>query len=164
MSGTPSNVWVLGIGNLLMGDDGVGCHAIAAMRDAGFSGAMFADAGTAVIRLLAEVERAEAVLFVDAFEGGGAPGTLYRMDARDVAKPARRSLHDVGLPALMTWMREGDPARPLVLLGVEPASVEYGTELSEAVAAALPAVLAEVRRFLASPSTYLHPATAEAAP
>lgn len=164
MSTPRQPVWIVGVGNLLMGDDGVGCHAIAAARDAGCEGATLVDAGTSVIRLLSDLERADAVLFIDAFEGGGAPGTVYRMDAREVAAPALASLHEVGLPALMSWMREIGPARPLALLGVEPAAIGYSTELSPPVAAALPRVLAEIRAFLASPSTYLGPVPVETAP
>ena len=112
-------ILVMGIGNLLMGDDGVGCHAIAALQRDPPPGADLIDAGTAVINFLPEIERASAVLFIDAFHGGGAPGSRYRMDARSVAGPAAGgSLHEVGLSSALRWLAPEHRGKPLLLLGM----------------------------------------------
>lgn len=150
MNGSATTL-VVGIGNLLMGDDGVGCHAIAALQRDPPPGVVLLDAGTAVINFLPEIERASAVLFIDAFHGGGAPGSLYTMDARSVAEPpAGASLHDVGLSAALRWLPPEHLAKPLLLLGVEPTLIAYSTDLSPAVQAALPALLEAAREWIAN--------------
>ena len=150
MNGSATTL-VVGIGNLLMGDDGVGCHAIAALQRDPSPGVVLLDAGTAVINFLPEIERASAVLFIDAFHGGGTPGSLYTMDARSVAEPATgASLHDVGLSAALRWLPKEHLDKPLLLLGVEPALIAYSTDLSPVVQAALPALLEAAREWIAN--------------
>ena len=156
MTATPPPVLVFGVGNLLMGDDGIGCRVLAELQRDPPAGARLLDAGTAVVNLLADMEQAATVLFIDAFQRGGAPGSIYVLDARDVAAPApRASLHDVGLAAALRWLAPAHRAKPMLLLGVEPAGLEFGTDLSAPLREAMPAVLEAARalvRHLHDPS------------
>ena len=140
---------VVGLGNLLMEDDGIGCHVAAALQADPPDDTLVLDAGTSVIQVVPYLERAEAVLFVDAFNGGGAPGTLYEIDAREVAEPPPgSSLHTVGLTAALRWMSPETRTKTMTLLGVEPARIDYGTELSTVLQSALPAALRAARIWL----------------
>lgn len=100
------------------------------------------DVGTSVIHALDDIEQARAVLFLDAFYGGGAPGSLYLMDARSVLRPqVTASLHEVGLGAALRELGPAHQDKPLALLGVEPSCIDFGMELSPALSAAFPVLL-----------------------
>lgn len=178
MTATPPTVLVIGVGNLLMGDDGIGCRVLAELQRDPPPGTRLIDAGTAVVNLLADLEQAAAVLFIDAFQRGGAPGSIYVLDAREVAAPApRASLHDVGLATALRWLAPAHRAKPMLLLGVEPACLDFASDLSAPLRDALPAVVAAahalVRRLpdpafslslFPTPLQPLEPSTAGTAP
>ena len=84
MTATPPTVLVIGVGNLLMGDDGIGCRVLAELQRDPPPGTRLIDAGTAVVNLLADLEQAAAVLFIDAFQRGGAPGPRRDTGSRGV--------------------------------------------------------------------------------
>ena len=135
---------IFGIGNLLMSDDGVGVHAARALALDPPAGTEVVDAGTDFLSALPFLEDARRVLVIDAVRGGGAPGTLYRLTEDDLAPQHDRTAHATSLLAARNVLAPG--ATPDVLiLGVEPAVLDYGLELSPAVAAALPRVVAQAR-------------------
>lgn len=137
-----SNLLVIGVGNLLMMDDGIGCQLADALKALAIPGVRVMDVGTSVIHALDELEQARAVMFMDAFYGGGAPGSLYLMDARSVLRPqVTASLHEVGLGATLRELGPAHQDKPLALLGVEPACIDFGMELSPTLSAAFPALL-----------------------
>jgi hydrogenase maturation protease len=152
------SVLILGIGNPLAGDDGVGVLAIAALAARGDlpKGVRLLDVGVLGIDILACVDPGEAVVILDAVRGGGEPGALYRVALDEIEAPSRPavSLHELGIAdALAAARLMGRPLRG-TLLGVEPARTEpFSTGLSAPVAAALPALQAaairEAERLLA---------------
>lgn len=144
------SILVAGVGNLLMTDDGLGCHLAAALKDGVPAGVHVVDVGTSVIHLLDELEKADAVLFLDAFFGGGAPGSMYLVDARELLVPrTHASLHDVGIAAALRELTPGQIPKPLLLFGVEPERVDYGTELSPTLQRGFPVILEAVQGILA---------------
>ncbi|HEX9185544.1 MAG TPA: hydrogenase maturation protease [Vicinamibacteria bacterium] len=138
---------VLGLGNLLLGDEGVGVHAARALLDAGLPGAEVLDVGTAILDALPEIGRAERLVVVDAVEAGGPPGSIYRL-ALDQVRPAATlgGLHGFDLARTLALAGRGDPPPEVVVLGVEPLRLEWSLELSPVVASALPFLLDAVRR------------------
>jgi len=82
-------------------------------------------------------------------QAGGEPGTLYAFGLDDVAQPGlQASLHELSLiNALRFIKRETQPE--IVILGVEPETIDYGLELSPAVAAALPQLTQAAREMVA---------------
>ncbi len=136
---------ILGLGNLLLTDDGVGIHAVRALAADPPPGAVLCEVGTAVFDALAVLERATRVIAIDAIDAGQPPGTVVRfeLDAAD-AQPTPPSLHDLDLPALVRSLPAA--ARPPILMvGIQPEAISFGTALSPAVSAALPTLLREVR-------------------
>jgi len=145
------NIVIMGIGNWLRSDDGVGVHAAQALAQDPPPGARVVDAGTDALSALAFLEDAAHVLLIDAVRSGSAPGTIRRFTEGDLSGPARASTaHTVSLLA-SRHLLPPDAAWPqFLILGVEPASLAYGMELSPAVAAALPQVTGLSREIVAA--------------
>jgi hydrogenase maturation protease len=143
-----TNVLVAGVGNLLMRDDGVGVHAIHELQKDPLPDTDVLDVGTAIFSALPFFESAQHVLLIDAARAGGPPGSIYVFHGRDAgAHAGPASLHSVGPIETLRWF--GGVATPKVtVLGVEPEVVDYGTELSTAVRAALPEVVETARRIV----------------
>lgn len=136
------HITVMGIGNLLCGDDGVGIHAIRSLEGRGLP-AHLVDAGTAMLHALSFAEDSSHLVVIDAVEAGQRPGSVYCFDGYDMeSRSEMHSLHSLGLRQALELDPAGRRPSHFVVLGVEPASIEYGTELSEPVRAALPAVVA----------------------
>ena len=139
---------IAGMGNLLMRDDGVGVHVVRALEDNPPPGVRVIDVGTAILHALPLLEDADRVLLIDAVRAGGRPGSVYFLDTSDVALRDRASsVHSWGLLEALKLMGRG-PAPEIHVLGVEPAQVDYGMELSPAVEAALNDVVNMVRRII----------------
>jgi hydrogenase maturation protease len=137
---------VLGLGNVLLEDDGVGGAAVSLLRER-FEvppGAKVLDGGTLGLSLLPYLEDARRVILVDAVAADAPAGTLVRLEGADVgpAVATRLSPHQVGVADLLEGARwhDREPER-LVLLGVVPESIELGVGLSGPVLRALPRLL-----------------------
>lgn len=144
---------VLGLGNPILGDDGVGPRTVAALGALGGlpEGTRLVDGGTAGLGLLADLEEAEHVIIVDAVDlGPGAPpGEIVRFENEGLrlARHIALSPHQIGLRDVLSLCRlRGTTPPHLVLLGVQVASVAPRMELSPGVEAAVPALLDAVRR------------------
>ena len=99
--GSKTNSVVLGMGNLLLKDEGVGIHVAHALQDIPLHDNLdfrVVDGGTSpdVLHLLDEADR---IIIIDAVEGGGTPGSIYRFQADDITTEDDNftSLHQVGL-------------------------------------------------------------------
>jgi hydrogenase maturation protease len=134
---------VLGLGNVLLGDDGVGAAAVARLlnRYQAPAGVQVFDGGTLGLSLLPYLEGADTVILVDAIRADQPAGSLVRLDGDQVAPAVatRLSPHQIGVSDLLDGARwlERYPTR-LVLLGIVPDSIELNVGLSPAVARALP--------------------------
>jgi len=143
---------IVGVGNMLMGDDGVGSAAVERLERMSLpEGARLVDAGLAVSDILCGLDPDEPLLVIDAFMGGGRAGDLYRVPLTDLCDGRTRrsgaiSLHEVSvLPALRMEAMTGRTFRHVTLFGVEPGRIEWGAELSPEVAGALDALVEDVK-------------------
>ena len=140
---------ILGVGNLLMSDDGVGIHAAQQLALDPPGGACVVDAGTDYLSALTFIEGARRVLVLDAVRGGAAPGALYRLGPEEIARrPEGGGAHVTSVLEARRLLPPGAPWPDVTVLGVEPAVVDYGLALSAPVAAALPRLVAAARRIL----------------
>jgi hydrogenase maturation protease len=142
---------VLGLGNVLLEDDGVGSAAIALLCDRFEPPAAVRvfDGGTLGLSLLPYLQMSDAVILVDAVRADGAPGTLVRLDGDDVAPAVatRLSPHQVGVADLLDGARWlGQYPTRVVLVGLVPASMELSVGLSPLVRASLPELVDEIVR------------------
>jgi hydrogenase maturation protease len=135
-------VVVLGMGNLLRRDEGIGVRALQRLQELYMlpSTVRLVDGGTLGLELLSYLEDADRALVLDATLSDEGPGTLVHISGDDV--PAyfgmRTSPHEIALPDLLAVARLRGVSPPeLVLVGLHPASIELGWELSDIVASRL---------------------------
>ena len=146
---------VIGLGNPLMGDDGVGLAALARL-EADYrlpADVELVDGGTWGMNLLPVIEDAGRLLLLDAIHKDGAPGTVYRLSHHELPRylttkisPHQVDLHDV----LALAELRGTLPVDTVAIGLQPARVEMIAELSPAVAAALDGLVALAVKELAA--------------
>jgi hydrogenase maturation protease len=132
---------ILGMGNLLLCDEGVGVHVARALaqRDLPPDVAVV-EAGTAFLDVLPNIEKADRILLIDAMEAGGAPGSVYRVPFDQCLHPEMlASLHGFDLSRVL-FMAGSDRTPEVTVFGVEPARIEWGTELSPVIQQVLPAI------------------------
>jgi len=138
---------IVGVGNTLMRDDGVGVHVIHELEQHELPDDVdLADAGTSADAAYA-LRSAERLIIVDAAQLGGAPGTVYRLTPKEAADAGigLRSCHDMGLiETLRTVTGEADPE--IVIFGIEPETIDWGEGLTSSVAACVPRVIEIVKR------------------
>ncbi len=142
-------ILVLGIGNTLLTDEGVGIAAMRELQDrfGEREDIDFLDGGTLSFTLAVPISECDALLVIDAAELGAAPGTMrsFEGEEMDLFLGANRksSVHEVGLLDLMAISRlSGHWPERRALIGIQPAAVEWGEALTPEVAAVLPQVCA----------------------
>lgn len=146
-------ILILGLGNPLQGDDGIGCRAIEALQLHALPETVEAvDGGTPGIGLIHLLEGRTRAIVVDAAEMGRPPGTVVRFrpdEVRLTGAAERFSLHRSAVSdALALAGALNLPLPEIVFFGVQPASVGWEATLSPSVAAAMPelvkAILSEI--------------------
>lgn len=138
-----NSIAILGIGNNLLQDDGAGIHAlnlIVSRND--LEDVDCVDAGTVGLALMDRLTSLDGLVALDAMRLGLRPGavTLLQGAAMDThLRGHHGSVHEVGLSDLVDALRlSGELPERRALIGIEPETIDWGTEPSEAVAAALP--------------------------
>jgi hydrogenase maturation protease len=149
MSGT-GRILVVGVGNELLSDDGVGVHAARELQREPMPGVTVVEIGTAILHGLPFIEEADRVLVIDAAKGGRRPGTMYLFEPRESAwGGTAKSIHALGLWEAARLLLVGQAPPPITVLGVEPASFQPGLTLSAPVHAAMPRVVSLARETVA---------------
>lgn len=148
-------VLVLGLGNLLLRDDGVGLALLEQLQRARDWGGEveFVDGGTRGIVLLSYLENRRALLILDAISLGGEPGTIHTFEGIEgfLRMPSAPNTAHEGnaLQLLQTaTILDGVPAR-IAVVGIAPAELHTGIGLSETVNTSLPEALATAESLLA---------------
>jgi hydrogenase maturation protease len=147
------SVLVLGVGNLLMGDEGVGVHAAWQLQAMPLPpGVSVVDGGTGGFHLLSYFQDYETIILIDAAMDGGAPGTVALLEPRYASDfPRSLSAHDIGLRDLIESAALLRPLPRMFLVTVSIGSAQpIGPRLSEPIAGAVPRVVETVLSLLAS--------------
>jgi hydrogenase maturation protease len=151
LPGSPAHgrVTVLGVGNILMSDEGAGVRCAERLEASGVlpAGVAVIDGGTSTHELLGDLEDLDLLIIVDAVVTGQPPGSVVRLEGDRIpaAFSQKLSPHQHGINDLLaTLALAGRAPRRVVLFGVTPARIELGMELSPEVEAALPALVAQV--------------------
>jgi len=144
---------VLGIGNVLLRDEGIGCHVVHALEETPLPDVKIIDGGTCP-DILPPLKDADKLIIVDAVKGGGTPGQIYRFHIEDIALEPKQflSLHDTSLVddlmLMQLWHPDFNGIGEAVIIGVEPKEINWGLELSPELQGKMPriidAILAEL--------------------
>lgn len=144
---------VVGCGNLLRGDDGVGPILVRNLWERGVpTGARLVDGGTAGMDVAFQMRGAERVVIVDAAATGSAPGTLFRVPGAELAElPPLEGLHSHAFRwdnaiALARWALGQDCPTDITVFLIEVADIALGAELSEPVTATMEQVIEMIER------------------
>lgn len=140
---------VLGVGNILLSDEGVGVRAVEKLqRDFVLpAGVEVIDGGITGMEMLEDLAGADHILIVDAVRSGNAPASIVRIAGEQVPVFFRTKLspHQIGLSdVLATLVLTGEQPGGVTVIGVEPVSLETAMELSPQVEAVLPEVVSLV--------------------
>ena len=152
MTSKNSKPVLIGIGNILLSDEGVGIHIVRQLRNSGISKFLeIHEVGTSSFELLNVIDGKSQVIIVDAARMNEKPGTVKKIDLvieDDIScLPQFTSLHQLDLISTLK-MAKGVIHLPkkIVLIGIEPLSLETGTELSNLVEASIPKAFSEIKK------------------
>ena len=146
-------VVIMGIGNLLLKDEGIGVHALHALKRENElpENVELVDAGTSTLDALQMFDDLDRLIVIDAVKGGGKPGTIYKFKPGETcsANRATTSLHQLGfIEALSIAERLGKAPRDVIIIGVEPKEVSSGLELSPEIAEKIPKIIQLARKMV----------------
>ncbi len=156
--GRTAPVLVLGVGNKLLGDDGVGIHLVSQLSrwsQDWYGEVELLEGGTQSLALLGPIAGRTALVLLDAVSLGAAPGTVHIRHDEDVLKLRCRSTtaHESNVGELLTTaLLLGELPKRIFLVGIEPAHLGIGIGLSEPVRRAIPAALDAACRAVAQAS------------
>jgi len=150
-------VLVLGLGNILCKDEGIGARIAQKLQEMTLPWNIeVMDGGTAGLDVLLSVIDVDKLVVIDALRAGKKPGTIYKaclkIDEKDKItqifgqeEHLKMSLHQVGLfEAFGIAEKIGCAPREIVIIGVEPGEIDYGLELTEQVRQKLPKIIEKV--------------------
>ncbi len=143
-SAPPRKILILGVGNLLLKDDGFGVHLVNALKETDFpENVTLLEAGTVSHQLIPMLHEIDHLIVIDVVDAGDTPGSLFRFspdDMRFKAEP-QVSLHQISLIDVL-HMAELTGRKPkTVIIGVQPKdTTTWSLELSDELKAAIPRV------------------------
>ena len=148
-----NSIAVVGIGNSLLKDDGVGVHVLEHFAgDNPFMDVICLDAGTVGLALMDHLSNLDGLIAVDAMRLNKKPGTVTVLQGTEMDSHLRNhhgSVHELGLSDLMDALRLcGDLPPRRALVGIEPGDIDWGTQLTEKVAASVPLASMRVRELI----------------
>ncbi len=142
---TPEAITVLGIGNILLSDEGVGVHVVNELSQISLpENVSVIEGGTDGFRLMNIIMEADRLIVIDAVKGGDEPGTIYRFSIDDVkACPAgfKTSVHQIGILEVIDLSGLIGKTPRTTIIGVEPKSLEMGLELSPEIREKIPRII-----------------------
>lgn len=143
------SILVLGLGNTIMTDDGFGVKVVTRLSSRYHfqAGVKLIDGGTLGLDLLPELEELDSLLIIDALDMRAQPGAIFRLEGEEVPRAfaSKLSVHQMGLQDLLAVAQfQGHAPRNLVVWGVQPESIEMGTELTATVAQTIEPVAEKV--------------------
>ncbi len=153
MSTSNRRVVVIGLGNPLMGDDGLGLAALERLRDYALRPEVeLVDGGTWGMNLLPVIEDADELILIDAIDTGAAPGTLIRLEHGQLPRylATKISPHQVDLRDVLALAElRGTLPADTVAIGLQPASIELRNSLSDLLRCRVDLLTASVAEELA---------------
>jgi hydrogenase maturation protease len=137
---------VLGIGNTILTDEAAGVRAVEALEKA-FKipdDVLLIDGGTSGMEMIEDLSNLDLLIVLDVVKTGAAPGTLVKIAGDEIPIFFRSKLspHQIALPDVLASLELLDAIpKEIIVLGVEPISLELGMEMTPTVAAQIPGLM-----------------------
>ena len=143
-----AKTFIIGFGNLLMGDDGAGIHLIQKLATIPLPAQVeLIDGGVNSFAALAELRHASMGIIIDTMNGGGTAGDIYRLTADQLDnQPSTKALsvHDFSLMDSLRSAQQIGELPPIIIYGIEPDELELSLELSVPVTVAIDIVITKI--------------------
>jgi hydrogenase maturation protease len=140
-----NHILVIGVGNLLLSDEGVGVHIAQKMMEMELPPEVHVvEGGTDGFGLINVILEADRLIVIDAVKGGGEPGSIYRFDIEDCPSCPdifKTSAHQISILEVINLSGLIGPTPRATIIGVEPKSLEMGMQLSPEIEEKIPKVI-----------------------
>jgi len=148
---------ILGVGNILLSDEGVGVHVANELMKMDLPPSVcVVEGGTDGFRLLNIITDADRLIIIDAVRGGASPGSIYRFDIDEVRScPSgfKTSVHQIGILEVIDLSGLIGKTPYTTVIGIEPKSLEMAMELSTDIKEKIPKIIELVLDELKRPAT-----------
>ena len=136
---------IVGVGNLLMKDEGIGVHVAHALQQMSLPPDVeVLDCGTSIDTGFL-VEAFDRLVVIDAVKGGEPPGTLYRFHLDEITQEQLLlSAHGLGLDQALRAADRGEHPQEVIVIGIEPWEIGWGLELTPELSKKIPAIIENV--------------------
>ena len=142
---SPPKTVILGVGNVLLSDEGIGVHVANELSTMELPpGVSVVEGGTDGFRLLNIITETDRLIVIDAVKGGAEPGSIYRFnvdDVKNVPSGFRTSVHQVGILEVIDLSGLIGKTPKTTIIGVEPKSLEMSLELTPEIKAKIPRII-----------------------
>lgn len=142
------DIVVIGIGNILMQDDGIGVHIISLLKEELITtGIELVDGGTSTLDMLSYFTDYKKVIVIDCLKAGYLPGTIYKIAPSDIKSYRKEnlSIHDVQILDVVKIANLMEYYPDVTIIGVEPKSIDFGLELSSEIKNIIPELINQVK-------------------
>jgi hydrogenase maturation protease len=137
---------IVGVGNLLMKDEGIGIHVAHALQRLSLPRDVeVLDCGTSIDTGFL-VEEYDRLIVIDAVRGGATPGTVYRFSLDDIEQQQLPllSVHGLGLDQAFRAAKRRESPQEVIIIGVEPGVIGWGVEPTQELRERIPAIVETV--------------------
>ena len=153
----PARIVVLGVGNLLLKDEGIGVHVAQILEDTPSPPGTVLEVidGGTLPDVVLSLDDVDKLVVVDAVQGGCDPGAVYRFRPDDIGPHGMTvtSPHQIGfLDDLWLMAHFGQEPKDVVIIGVEPEDMSWGLELSTTLQGRMPRIVRTVLREINEPA------------
>ena len=151
MSLTMKDTIIIGIGNILLQDDGVGVHVIERLENEKLPSTVeLVDGGTSTLDTLGFFLDYKKVIVVDSLKAGLEPGTIYKIKPEDIKnyKKENLSIHDVQILDVVKMANMMDKYPEVVIFGIEPEKISLNLEMTETMISKIPEIIFNIKKEL----------------
>jgi hydrogenase maturation protease len=142
---SPQKIVILGVGSLLLSDEGVGVHVANELMKMDLPAEVsVVEGGTDGFRLLNVITEADRLIVIDAVKGGAEPGSIYRFDideVRNCPPGFKTSVHQIGILEVIDLSGLIGKTPHTTVIGIEPKSLEMGMELTHEIKSKIPRII-----------------------
>jgi hydrogenase maturation protease len=145
------NTVILGIGNILLKDDGIGVHIVEKLKDENLPSTVeLVDGGTSTLDTLSYFLEYEKVIVIDSLKAGYAPGNIYKIKPEDIKNYKREnlSIHDVQILDVVKLANMYEKYPDVTIFGIEPEEITFDTEMTDCMKIIIPEVINFIKKEL----------------